>query len=103
MLRSTSPVTKLKDLTFQRSWTSVQWVTMALQTVRSTNIRHITMDPRCEIFPETIAEADCREWEDLDRLLVQIVASHLIRPKVLYKAKVAERFRGVIFRVCCRS
>jgi len=78
-----SKATKLKYLVFVRMEPSVQWITTALQTVKSKNIQDITIYP-FGALPETIEEADYQEWRDLDRLLVQFGASHSIRPRIMY-------------------
>ena len=65
---------------------------MALQTVRSTNLRQITIRHYPDIFYRTIVEAVRREWEDLDRLLVQFLASHSFRPKFAYRSRAGDGF-----------
>lgn len=66
---------------------------MALQTVRSNNLQQITIRPYPRIFLRTITEeAARREWGDLDRLLVQLLASHSIRLKVACGQGVGEEF-----------
>ena len=67
---------------------------MALQTVRSTNLRHITIRPSLHISSKTTKEPVPLEWHDLDRLLVQFLSSHLIRPQFAYNVEVGERFLG---------
>jgi len=61
----------------------VQWVTEALQTVESENLRRITLRPDSSCF----TEPEGQQWHDLDRLLVQFWTSHSIRPEILYKAR----------------
>jgi len=52
---------------------------MALQTVDSKDLQQITLRPdRYAFGQETVR----REWEDLDRLLVQFRTSRSIRPKI---------------------
>jgi len=78
-----SKATKLKYLKFLWTRSSVQWIATTLQTVKSKNLQRIII---CQAIalPEEIEEAVYREWQDLDRLLVQFWASHLIRPRVTY-------------------
>jgi len=64
---------------------TVQWITVALQTVESQNLQSITICPDRNV-PEMVGEATRREWRDLDRLLVRFWASHSIRPQVMYVA-----------------
>ena len=79
-----STATTLKDLTFVCSRPNVQWITMALQTVRSTNLRQITIGPYPSAPPVTTEEAVYEEWKDLDQLLVQFISSRSIRPMIAY-------------------
>ena len=86
-----STATKLKDLVFRCARPNVEWITMTLQTVRSKNLRQITIRPDPNTS-RTIEDTVRREWEDLDRLLVQFPASRSIRPKLTYGAGVGGRF-----------
>ena len=79
-----SKAAKLKDLNFRWRRMNVRWITMALKTVESKRLRHIT------IFPATadsIEEAVFQEWHDLDQLLVQFWITHSIRPCLVYRIK----------------
>ena len=58
---------------------------MALQTINSKDLREITVRPNSYNFRHGVDETIRREWEDLDRLLVQFWTSHSIRPKVTYE------------------
>ena len=81
-----SAATKLKHLAFRCVRPNVQWVTKALQTVESEDLRLITFRPGPDTFlqlPESIRQ----QWQDLDRLLVQFWTSHSIRTKVTYQAR----------------
>ena len=81
-----SEATKLKDLSLRFGGPSVQRITVALQTVRSKNLRRIVIRP-LYITPESLGgEMVRQEWEDLDRLLVGFWTSHSIRPKIVYGA-----------------
>ena len=81
-----SKATKLKDLSFRYPVSNVQRITMALQSVKSENLRQITIHPH-DISTDQIGEAKRREWQDLDRLLIQFWTSHSVRPKFAYKAE----------------
>jgi len=83
LLHDLSKATKLKYLKFMRAKASVQWITMALETVKSKHLQHIIIH-QSTFLPEVIQEVVCQEWRDLDRLLVKFWASHSIRPKVTY-------------------
>jgi hypothetical protein len=90
-----SKVTKLKDLSFLFRGSNVQRITMALQSVKSENLRQITIHPY-QIPANEIEATKRRQWQDLDRLLVQFWTSHSIRPMIKYKAREGERdFRGL--------
>jgi len=82
-----SKATKLKHLTFlgRHPRSTVQWITAALQTVNSKTLQSITIDQDGG-RPETIGEGFHKEWQDLDRLLVQFWTSHSIRPQMMYVA-----------------
>ena len=79
-----STATKLKDLTFQWARPGVQWITTALQTTESENLRRITLCPY-DVSLDDPTEEVYREWLDLDRLLVRFWTSHSIRPRAVYE------------------
>jgi len=81
-----SKATKLKHLEFMQTMSrfSVQWITMALQTVKSENLQSITIY-LINGFPETIEEGPRQGLRDLDRLLVKFWITHSIRPRITYK------------------
>jgi hypothetical protein len=56
---------------------------MALQTVKSKNLQQITIHSHA-VFANPIEETVHREWQDLDRLLVQFWTAHSLHPKVMY-------------------
>ena len=62
----------------------IGWIHAALRTVKSTNLQRIEIyigfPSPGSIFWDTVD----REWRDLDRVLVQLWTSHLIRTKILY-------------------
>jgi len=78
-----SKAMKLKRITFLQTTmgSTVQWITMALQTVVSKNLRSITICVDRFVLV-TVGEAAHQEWNDLDRLLVQFWNTHSIRPRV---------------------
>jgi hypothetical protein len=88
-----SKATKLKDLTFLCGRQNIQRITMALQSVKSKNLRQITIHPHGS-FEDLIGPVDHPQWQDLDRLLVQFWTSHSIRPMIKYKAREIERDFG---------
>ena len=80
-----SKATKLKDMEFRgRDSTSIRWITVALQTVKSKNLRQITIHSPLTI-PDPAGEVARREWQDLDHLLVQFWTSNSIRSQVMYE------------------
>jgi hypothetical protein len=81
-----SKATKLKDLSFRYPASSVRRITMALQSVKSENLRRITIHPY-DISANKIGDTERRQWQDLDHLLVQSWTSHSIRPTIVYEAR----------------
>ena len=79
-----SKTTKLKDLTFQGSMSSVRWIVAILQTVESKNLQQITIYPYSSPLGSLAEQTDHQEWQDLDRLLVQFWTSYSIRPQLMY-------------------
>ena len=86
-----STATKLKDLAFRCSQPNVKWITRALRSVESNDLRRITLRPDPCIFADTIDEMAYQEWWDLDRLLVQFRTSRSIYPEVMYGAEFDEK------------
>jgi hypothetical protein len=68
---------------------------MALQSVKSENLRRITIHP-FDIYIDQIGDTGRRQWHDLDRLLVQFWTSHSIRPTIVYEAMERRRDFGAI-------
>jgi hypothetical protein len=81
-----SRATKLKDVEFRCERLSIQRTTMALQTLKSKNLRQITIHPDATLA-NPIGETVHREWQDLDHLLVRFWTSHSIRPKIKYELR----------------
>ena len=67
-----------------RDSTSIRWITVALQTVKSKNLRQITIHSPLTI-PDPAGKVVRREWQDLDHLLVQFWTSNSIRSQVMYE------------------
>ena len=84
-----SKTTKLKDVVFQlRSW-NVEWIATTLKTItpKHRDLRQITI--RIPYYltltdaKQTIGEAICGQWSDLDCLLVLLWESRSVRLKVV--------------------
>lgn len=78
-----SKASKLKDLTFLVKRSNIHWVTAALQTVESKNLQQITIRLHIATLGNSTEETGHREWQDLDRLLIQFWTSHSIRPRLV--------------------
>ena len=76
-----SKATKLKYLSFLCGGSNAQRFATMLQTVKSENLRQITINPYC-IHGELAKEMAQQGWQDLDRLLVQFWISHSIHPRI---------------------
>ena len=69
---------------FRWGGTSVRWITMALQTVKSKKLQQIAIQLRTLTLRKMFVGVDEWEWQDLDHLLVRFWTSHSIRPLVMY-------------------
>ena len=87
-----SKATKLEDLSFRYAASNVQRITMALQSVKSVNLRRIAIRPY-DISVDRIGDTERREWQEFDRLLVQFWTSHSIRPE--FACEAGNGFRGL--------
>ena len=77
-----SKLMKLKDVIF---WCpEIQRITVTLQTAKSVNLEQIIIHST-PAFTMPIMESTCREWQDLDRLLLQFWTSHSIRPQIKFR------------------
>ena len=76
-----SKVTKLKDVEFRWYKPDIQWITMSLQTIKSSNLRQITIAIGAFVLFD---EAVRQQWRGLDRLLVQLWTSRSILPRIIY-------------------
>ena len=85
-----SMATNLRDLVFRPESQSAEWITMALQTItpEHRDLQRISIHMPYYLtllgvgVGKFLGEATCREWSDLDRLLVQFWESRSIRPRV---------------------
>lgn len=91
-----SKATKLRDATFE--FRRPQWVSDTLRTIAPSNgnLQQISLSAPYVIFtlsfrsvdpatlPRVLGETTCREWLELDRLLVLLWETHSIRLKILY-------------------
>ena len=85
-----SKLAKLKEVVLGCGGPSVQWIVITLQTAESINLEQITI--RWSTASGTsIAESVHREWQDLDRVLLQFWISRSIRPKIGYWGGVGGR------------
>lgn len=90
-----SKATKLRDLIFRPGVLGVDWVTVALRTITPghRDLRQIDIWLSCPTvlcfsspeFRQKVGEEACRQWPDLDCLLVQTLESRSIRLKVMYQ------------------
>jgi hypothetical protein len=104
-----SKATKLENLVFRPELWRVDWIITALQSItpKHRDLRGISISvPHDLPFGTTglgvwqaIGEAVFGQWLDLDRLLVQLWESHLIRRKVVCTTRMEER--GTIGHVGC--
>ena len=78
-----SKVTKLKDLEFELFIPNVRWLIATLETARCKNLRRITI--RSYFTFNSVGEARRQEWQELDRLLVQLWTSHSISPQFTFR------------------
>jgi len=96
-----SKATKLRGVVFTPVSLSIEWVTLALQTItpQHRDIRQIIIHmPYTRAFvsvgvdvKQTIGEAICGRWLELDHLLVKLWESHSIRTAIRYVAQKKEK------------
>lgn len=81
-----SKATKLKEVEFGYVWSSIQWITMTLQTSKFENLRRVTIgiNPFAQ-FTNPVGETTRREWEDLDHVLDRMWTLHSIYSEVTYE------------------
>ena len=86
-----SKAIRLKDVAFWPEWQSVEWITIALQTIKHQHLRQISI---CVHFGsvltslganvgQLVGEHVVLQWLDLDHLLAQLWESHFIRPRII--------------------
>ena len=73
-----SKAAKLKDVEFRLRGPSINWISRALQTARSENLRQISIILSFYL-PNPDQEAVRLEWQDLDDLLVELWTTRSIR------------------------
>ena len=92
-----SKANRLKHSVFRVESDLVDWVTMALRTIKPEHrdFRQITIDlpSISSLFRPIVGEVIFGQWLELDRLLAQLWESHSIRPKVLCYAPVGTENR----------
>ena len=69
---------------------NIHWIVAALQTVQPKNLQKITIHS-CTPPRGNPGETDHRDWEDLDRLLVQFWTSHSVCSWLVYSPNSGER------------
>ena len=86
-----SKATKLKAARFSCVELRVEWIATALRTItpKHQTLRRIFIDipPGYGVgasIRQTLGETNYEQWLDLDRLLIQLWESNLIRPEVRY-------------------
>ena len=89
-----SKATKLKELKFDCTGLSVEWITTTLQTIKSKKLRKITITfSSGGALISQVGEATRREWRDLDYLLVELWTSRSTLPTITYKE--SRRWNGL--------
>ena len=106
-----SKATRLQDVEFRCGKLKVEWITMTLRTITSKHrdlqtilIRifyKFSLEGSGASIRQTAGETAYREWLDLDRLLVQLWESRLIRPKVKYTCTSENGWKEAIDGVSC--
>jgi len=81
LLPDLSKAAKLKDLMFMSRGSNIHWIVSALKTLESKGLQQLTIHL---YTPSKTEETDNRDWQYLDRLLVQFWTSHSIRPRLVY-------------------
>jgi len=80
-----SKLTRLKVVWM--SGPSIRWIITTLQTAESTNLRQIIIQISAPLGAST--ELFYREWQDLDRLLLEFWTLRSVRPRIEYMAEKA--------------
>ena len=80
-----SRASKLKHVELWYGTPNIQWITVALRSIESKNLRQIILWC-CFIFQNPVGEIIHQAWRDLDCLLVQFWTSCSIRPEIRYWA-----------------
>jgi hypothetical protein len=83
-----SNLSKLREVEFRWNTPDIQFLTASLQTVKSPNLRRISITIGQFVpFLARVGRAVHREWLDLDRMLAQWWTSRSILPKIRYEWK----------------
>ena len=90
---------KLKDVGFLWRGPSVKWISRALKTARSANLRQISIALNFPLPNAYHDEAVRLEWEDLDSLLVKLWSTRSIRPVLTLKSGTGEDARKLLPRL----
>jgi len=99
-----SKATKLRSVVFRPTWQTVEWITVALQTItpQHRDLRQISIYAPYHSTPydaeimQSLEEATYRQWLDLDRLLVQLWESRSIRPRVGCQGEKCQNTESII-------
>ena len=79
-----SKAIKLRNVEFRPSEPNVKWISVALRTAKSKNLRQITIHLATRLMftmlRGPVGEITRQEWQDLDHLLVQLWTTRSIRP-----------------------
>ena len=79
-----SKAIKLEDVEFLPSQPNVKWISAALRTIKSKNLRQITIclggSIMSTVLHDPVDETSRLRWRDLDNLLIQLWTTHSIRP-----------------------
>ena len=81
-----SSLTKLEDVVLGWGTQDVRWITMALQTVKSKNLRQITIDSHAAI-EDRVTKAFLGTWRDLDHVMFRLWTSRSVRSKIKYRTR----------------
>jgi hypothetical protein len=100
-----SKLAKLKHVEFLWGRWDIQWITTSLQTAKSKCLRQITItiNPFPSFFTQ-VGETIYREWQDLDRLLVDLWTSRSIVPKLrFHKEYEGNTLEELVPQLCSRG
>ena len=91
-----SKAAKLTDVEFQLAGPNIQWIIATLETAEASNLEQIII--RTPVgFQDRIGANVRQEWQDLDRLLVELWTSRSILPKIVLVTYARMRWDHVEF------